>query len=147
MSLLIDGKAAMAAMLRAPDTFRRIKDSDWALSARQLAKKQLIAGRQGLPDIIAIRDALGDDIFDKTLESLTANQAKQLAARLDRDRRQGDFTSGSQAVARVRELLDGRNQAAAPAKTAPGADRKPEPAEAGAPSRGYLGRKAFRTGR
>ena len=146
MSLLIDGKAAMAAMLRAPETFRRIKDSDWSLSARQLAKKQLIAGRQKVADIAAIRDALGDDIFDKTLESLTANQARQLAARLDKEKTQQDFKSGSEAVAHVRDLLEGKVRLR---KDKPKGERtrEPETADAGQPTRRYLGRKAFRTGR
>ena len=147
MSLLIDGKAAMAAMLRAPETFRNIKDGDWALSARQLAKKQLIAGRQTLSDIIAIRDALGDDIFDKTLDSLTARQARQLAARLDNDRGQDDFKTGTAALSHVRALLDSAvsSPLAASRRTEP--PRTPEPAEAGPAAKRYLGRKAFRTGR
>ncbi len=147
MSLLIDGKAAMAAMLRAPETFRNIKDGDWALSARQLAKKQLIAGRQTLSDIIAIRDALGDDIFDKTLDSLTAKQARQLAARLDSTRGQEDFRTGTAGVSHVRALLDGATTRprAGSHKHAPASE--PEPAQAGASEKRYLGRKAFRTGR
>ncbi len=146
MSLLIDGKAAMSAMLRAPETFRRIKDNDWALSARQLAKKQLIAGRQKVADIAAIRDALGDDIFDKTLESLTTNQAKQLAARIDRDKSQGDFRSGSEAVAHVRTLLEGK-PATGGGKVRQERPREAVTADAGEPPKRYLGRKAFRTGR
>ena len=147
MSLLIDGKAAMAAMLRAPETFRNIKDGDWALSARQLAKKQLIAGRQTLSDIIAIRDALGDDIFDKTLDSLTAKQARQLAARLDSTRGQEDFRTGTAGTSHVRALLDGATtpRRAGPRKRAPASE--PEPAESGPSEKRYLGRKAFRTGR
>lgn len=146
MSLLIDGKAAMAAMLRAPETFRRIRDNDWALSARQLAKKQLIAGRQKVADIAAIRDALGDDIFNKTLESLTTNQAKQLAARIDRDKRQGDFRTGSEALAHVHKLLEGKPTSRA-GKASPEASREPVTADTGEPPKRYLGRKAFRTGR
>ena len=146
MSLIVDGQAAMRAMLDAPDRFVRIKDRDWANAAIKLARKQLVAGRQDHGDLVALREALGADIFEKTLDTLTAHQAKQLAARIDPDHRQGDFATGASALDHIRIRLA---EPVAASKTQPDRDaangagprdapRKPNP---------YLGRKAFRTGR
>ncbi len=142
MSLIVDGKAALAAMLANPVQFVRIRPADWSLAAVKLARKQLVAAGQGINDIRAIREALGADVFNKTLDSLTATQSKQLAARIDPQRKQRDFANGAAALAHIHDLLDGK-ATAAPVSEAPHTV-EPDTLPTANP---YLGRRAFRTGR
>lgn len=154
MSLIVDGRAAVAAMLAHPDRFGRVKPGDWASLAVKLARKQVAAAGQDADDLRAIRDALGDEIFDKTLDSLSATQAKQLVARIDPDCPADARRTGAGALAHVRTVLaedvptkrtrphqdDGADPTAA---HSPGSD---DDADAAPPRNAYFGRRAFRTG-
>lgn len=154
MSLTVDGRAAVAAMLAHPDRFKRVKPGDWAGLAVKLARKQVTAAGQDADDLRAIRDALGEDIFDKTLDSLSATQAKQLVARIDPASPEDVRKTGASALAHVRGVLagDGAPDKAAPPSGKDGETHAASPAgtdqatEPGTPRNAYFGRKAFRTG-
>ena len=83
MSLTLDGRAALKAMLDAEMVFSGIAARDWSSAAVKLAKRQINAGRQTRDDILAIRGVLGDDVFEKALDGLSAHHMKLLAKRVD----------------------------------------------------------------
>lgn len=144
MSLAGDGRAALTAMLSHRERFARIKDADWSMAAIKLAKKQLIAAGQKANDLNAIKDILGADTFERTLDTLTAFQAKQLAKRIDPTVLPETIASCSMALTHIRGILSGDLSETRPVENA----ETPEPAEAAEkPKNKYLGRKAFRTGR
>ena len=145
MSLTVDGRAALIAIARAPDRFDRIKDRDWAGAAIKFTRKQLTAAGQTRSDICEIRSVLGDDIFEKSLDALSALHAKQLAKRIDPTVDPDTIKTGSMALTHVRRVLSEDWQSApddltvqTPDAEEPVARPKPNP---------YIGRKAFRTGR
>ena len=142
MSLSAQGRgaAALRALLSAPERFDRIADKDLAAAASALAKKQLIASGQTIGDIRALKSAIGDDLFDITLKSLSAYHAKLLAKRLDKTAPEIAIASGSASLAHVRQLLKNEDAPASP--DAP----ETEPAKSDATKGSYFGRKAFRTG-
>ncbi|MEE9380738.1 MAG: hypothetical protein V3V03_04970 [Hyphomonadaceae bacterium] len=137
MSLIADGRSALSAMLAQPDLFPRISAADYSAAALKLAKKQIIAGGLSRTDQLALKTALGDDIYEKTLDALTAYQIKLLAKRLDPSATPEALASGSMALDHVRAVLSGQ-----PASPAAPTDTPPPKAK-----NKYIGRKSFRTGR
>lgn len=139
MSLIIDGREALKAMLDQPDLFSRIKPSDYASVAAKLAKKQVIAGGLAREDQIALRNALGEDVYEKTLDSMSAHHAKLLARRLDPNVDALEVSTVTMAIRHIRAILAGQPVSAA----SPAEDHPPS-----SPSKNkYIGRKSFRTGR
>lgn len=152
MSLTLDGRAAFKAMLDAETTFRGIRPRDWSSAAVKLAKRALFAGGQDRSDILAIKSELGDDIFEKALDSLSAHHMKQLARRVDPGVDAEAIATGSSALAHIRAVLQPGWQPAAAARTEPapaeaGTDAAPADAPVEKKSNPYIGRKAFRMGR
>ena len=141
MSLTADGRAALQAMLSDPSLFSRVRDSDWTSAAIKLAKKQIIAAGQTTDSLNELKERLGVDLFERTLDTLTAFQAKQLAKRIDPAVMQETIASCSMALIHIRGQLSG--SAPSSEKPAPASDEPP----AEKPKNKYLGRKAFRTGR
>lgn len=141
MALTPDGRAALKAILAHEDLFPRVKEADLANAAIKLARKQLIAAGLTREDLLALKDTLGADMFEKSLDSLTAHHIKLLARRLDRNAPEIEVNTASSALSHVRKILDG----------APESERAPtasdETADPAPKKNKYLGRKAFRTGR
>lgn len=152
MSLTLDGRAAFKAMLDAETVFRGIRPRDWSSAAVKLAKRALFAGGQDRNDILAIRSALGEDIFEKALDSLSAHHMKQLARRVDPGVDAETIATGASALAHIRAVLkpDWHPAIASQPEDAPAeiaADAAPEDKPAEKKSNPYIGRKAFRMGR
>ena len=147
MALIPDGRAALTAILAHEPQFPRVRDSDLAAAAIKLARKQIIAAGLSRDDLLALKDTLGADMFEKTLDSLTPYHVKLLARRLDKGAAEIEVNTGSSALSHVRKVLAGE------ATPSPAPDSAPDPAPADtaapdAPKKNkYLGRKAFRTGR
>ncbi len=142
MSFDANGKTALKAILANTETFSRIKPADYSAVAIKLAKKQVIAAGQTIETLNALKGLLGEGIFERTLDTLTAFQAKQLAKRIDETVTQETIASCSMALVFIRAKLSGDGSE----KTIePKADSTPteEPPK----KNKYLGRKAFRTGR
>ena len=141
MALIPDGRSALSAILAHEPLFPRVKDSDLAAAAIKLARKQIIAAGLTREDLLQLKDTLGADMFEKTLDSLSPYHVKLLARRLDRTAAEIEVNTGSSALSHVRRILSG--DVTASASDAPEqADEQPAPAK-----NKYLGRKAFRTGR
>lgn len=141
MALTDSGRSALTALLTHEGLFPRVKDKDLAAATIKLASKQVTAAGLGRDDLLAIKSALGADIFDKTLESLSPYHIKLLARRLDKTAPDIEVNTASSALGFVRNILDGSpaiSAAEPPAETAPPVPEKKNK---------YLGRKAFRTGR
>lgn len=136
------GQAALSAILNNESLFPRIKDTDLSAVATKLARKQVTAAGLTKDDLLALKTALGDDVFEKTLEGLSPHHIKLLARRLDRNAPEIEVNTGSSALSYVRQILGGE-VAPAPTSSTPA----PEPTDAPARKNKYLGRKAFRTGR
>ncbi|MEM9178944.1 MAG: hypothetical protein AAGA89_04500 [Pseudomonadota bacterium] len=142
MALTDSGRTALTALLTHEGLFPRVKDKDLAAAAVKLASKQVTAAGLGREDLLAIQSALGAEIFEKTLESLSPYHIKLLARRLDKSAPEIEVNTGSSALAFVRKILSDESAA----KTAP--DPAPAKAVDNPPKKNkYLGRKAFRTGR
>lgn len=141
MALTPDGHAALSAILAHPDLFPRIRAGDLANAATKLARKQLIAAGLTPDDLLQIKSALSEEVFEKTLDSLSPHHIKLLARRLDPNAPEIEVNTGSSALAHVRSILAGNHvPTEAPSDTTP--------ADNPAPTKNkYLGRKAFRTGR
>lgn len=141
MALIPDGRTALSAILAHESLFPRVKDSDLSGAAIKLARKQIVAAGLTRDDLLTLKETLGEDMFEKTLDSLTPYHVKLLARRLDKTAAEIEVNTGSSALSHVRKILSGDaapNAAAEPAATA----------EEPAPTKNkYLGRKAFRTGR
>lgn len=141
MALIPDGRAALSAILAHETLFPRVKDSDLSAAAIKLARKQIIAAGLTRDDLLTLKDTLGEDMFEKTLDSLTPYHVKLLARRLDKTAAEIEVNTGSSALSHVRKVLAGET-----AQTEAEASAPSEPAPAPAKNK-YLGRKAFRTGR
>ncbi|MEM7330312.1 MAG: hypothetical protein AAF437_16340 [Pseudomonadota bacterium] len=142
MALTDSGRSALTALLTHEGLFPRVKDKDLTAAAVKLASKQVTAAGLTREDLQALKTALGADVFEKTLESLSPYHIKLLARRLDKTAPEIEVNTGSSALSFVRRVLDDAPDAkAAPAPVAdPRADTPPKKNK-------YLGRKAFRTGR
>jgi len=141
MALTPDGRAALTAILAHEDLFPRVKDADLSAAAIKLARKQIIAAGLSRDDLLELKTKLGDDMFEKTLDSVTPHHIKLLARRLDRNAPEIEVNTGSSALSYVRQILAGEVEQSTEAESpAPSAEDKPAKNK-------YLGRKAFRTGR
>nr|WP_070958777.1 hypothetical protein [Hyphomonas sp. Mor2] len=142
MALIPDGRAALSAILAHENLFPRVKDSDLSAAAIKLARKQIIAAGLTREDLLELKRTVGEDMFEKTLDSLTPYHVKLLARRLDKTAAEIEVNTGSSALSHVRKVLAGE---VAPKPTEDAAAAAPE---APTPAKNkYLGRKAFRTGR
>ena len=130
--------------------FSALGEKEYAAAAGLLTKKLMISAGQTVEVMRALREAVGKDIFEAQLKSLTAHQARLLARRLDKSVPDIEVSTAGAACAWIRGLMDGDTPAAVeteaetPAETE--AETVTEP-EAPKPSGGaYFGRKSFRTG-
>ena len=141
MALIPDGRTALSAILTHEALFPRVKDSDLSAAAIKLARKQIIAAGLTRNDLLKLNQTLGEDMFEKTLDSLTPYHVKLLARRLDKAAAEIEVNTGSSALSHVRKVLAGHVvpsdsdvQSSTPDQPSPTKNK-------------YLGRKAFRTGR
>ncbi len=141
MALIPDGRTALSAILAHESLFPRVKDSDLSGAAIKLARKQIVAAGLTRDDLLKLKETLGEDMFEKTLDSLTPYHVKLLARRLDKTAAEIEVNTGSSALSHVRKVLSGDAEPNAAAEPAASAE-EPAPAK-----NKYLGRKAFRTGR
>ena len=143
MALTPDGRAALNAILAHADLFPRVRESDLSAAAIKLARKQLIAAGLTREDLLQLKDTLGADMFEKTLDSLTPYHIKLMARRLDKTAAEIEVNTGSSALSHVRKVLAGDVRPDVTPTEAPAPTEDPAPAK----KNKYLGRKAFRTGR
>lgn len=144
------GADALRALLGT--AFSALGEKDFAAAAGLLTRKLMNAAGQTLDDMRALRDAVGPDIFEAQLKSLTAHQARLLARRLDKSVPDIEVSTAGAACAWIRSLMNGAGPSAAqspdeadsPVEPAAGttAPDSPKPASSGA----YFGRRSFRTG-
>lgn len=104
---------ALQALLDAQGGFARVPDKDWAAAAGLIVKKLLISAGQTVETVAAIKAAVGDEIFETQLKSLTHHQARLLARRLDKSVPDIEVSTAGAAIAWVRSLLT-TGQASAP---------------------------------
>lgn len=136
------GHEALSAILSDESLFPRVKDSDLVAVASKLARKQVTAAGLTKDDLLALKSALGGEVFEKTLDGLSPHHIKLLARRLDRNAPEIEVNTGSSALSYVRSILGG-DVTPTESDTPPSA-----PVTDPAPRKNkYLGRKAFRTGR
>nr|WP_321510025.1 hypothetical protein [uncultured Hyphomonas sp.] len=140
--------------------FSALGEKEYAAAAGLLTKKLMISAGQTVEVMRALRDAVGKDIFEAQLKSLTAHQARLLARRLDKSVPDIEVSTAGAACAWIRDLMDGKTPEAAPVAEAPAEEPAAEtpaeteaetPAEPEAPKKpassgAYFGRKSFRTG-
>jgi hypothetical protein len=140
--------------------FSALGEKEYAAAAGLLTKKLMISAGQTVEVMRALRDAVGKDIFEAQLKSLTAHQARLLARRLDKSVPDIEVSTAGAACAWIRDLMDGKTPEAAPVVEAPTEEPAAEtpaeteaetPAEPEAPKKpassgAYFGRKSFRTG-
>jgi hypothetical protein len=149
------GAEALTALLN--QAFSALGEKEYAAAAGLLTKKLMISAGQTIEVMRALRDAVGKDIFEAQLKSLTAHQARLLARRLDKTVPDIEVSTAGAASAWIRDLMDGKTPvteapAEEPAVETPAeAETEAEPpAEPEAPkpasSGSYFGRKSFRTG-
>lgn len=155
MSEAADPRAAEALLaLLDHSVFGALHEKDLAAAAGLLTKKLMLAAGQTLGDMKALREAVGETIFETQLKSLTGHQARLLARRLDKTVPELEVSTAGAACAWIRGLMDGAPVAAAPeAAPEPVEAPVPEataeeapPAPATPPANAYFGRKSFRTG-
>ena len=143
MSLSNTGREALSALLSNESLFPRIQDAHLSTVASKLARKQVTAAGLTRADLLDLKAALGEAVFEKTLEGLSPHHIKLLARRLDKNAPDIEVNTGSSALSYVRQILSGDVTETPPSPTE--ADPVLAPAE---PKKNkYLGRKAFRTGR
>lgn len=140
------GAAALAALLGNRDRFSKLADKDFAAAAGLLVRKLMISAGQTKDDMVFLRDAVGQDIFENELKSLSAYHARLLARRLDKTVDDYEVSTAGAAAAHIRKVMSGEATAteAAPEETPPSDDTPPTDDDA--PKNSYFGRKSFRTG-
>ncbi|KCZ93772.1 hypothetical protein [Hyphomonas johnsonii] len=144
------GAAALAALLENRDRFSRLADRDFANAAGLLVRKLMNSAGQATEDMIALREAVGHEIFETELKKLTAHQARLLARRLDKAVDDYEVSTAGAAAAHIRKVMAG--ETTAPQATAveaeaetPAAGTEPTGTD-DAPKNAYFGRKSFRAG-
>jgi len=149
------GYEALGALLAVQSAFPALADKDWAAAAGLIVKKLLISAGQPLDSLKALRAAVGEDIFDSQLKSLSHHHAKLLARRLDRTVPDFEVSTARAAIAHIRALLTGAAQSAEVAaevvvmpqtETSPGPEGDDTPPSPPSATNPYFGRKSFRTG-
>lgn len=156
------GLDALQALIAARADLPAISDKDWSAAAGVLVKRLLIAAGQTVDSLKALRTAVGGDLFETQLKSLTHHQAKLLARRLDKSVPDLEVSTAAAAAAWVRQLLaepaaetaeepaaeadtpPTEEPAATEASETPEADPAPEDAPTTSPNP-YFGRRSFRT--
>ncbi len=151
------GADALKALLT--QAFSALGEKEYAAAAGLLTKKLMISAGQTVEVMCALRDAVGKDIFEAQLKSLTAHQARLLARRLDKNVPDIEVSTAGAACAWIRDLMDARTTDGAPVTKAPAeeiaaeTEAAPQPAPLAEPttpkpasSGSYFGRKSFRTG-
>ena len=141
------GAAALAALLGNRDRFSKLADKDFAAAAGLLVRKLMISAGQTKDDMVFLRDAVGQDIFESELKSLSAYHARLLARRLDKTVDDYEVSTAGAAAAHIRKVMSGEaiaSEGTAPEQTPP-ADDTPL-TDGDAPKNTYFGRKSFRTG-
>ena len=141
------GAAALAALLGNRDRFSKLADKDFAAAAGLLVRKLMISAGQTKDDMVFLRDAVGQDIFESELKSLSAYHARLLARRLDKTVDDYEVSTAGAAAAHIRKVMSGEaiaSEAAAPAEIPPSDDTPPTDDDT--PKNTYFGRKSFRTG-
>lgn len=141
MALTGNGRAALSAILGRDDLFPRVKETDLIAVASKLARKQVTAAGLTRDDLLQLKTALGDEVFEKTLEGLSPHHIKLLARRLDPSAPEIEVNTGSSALTYVRQILAGEPQVSEKAQA------ELNQSETAQKKKKYLGRKAFRTGR
>lgn len=109
---------ALQALLDARAGFASVPEKDWAAAAGLIVKKLLISAGQTTQTVSAIKAAVGDEIFETQLKSLTHHQARLLARRLDKSVPDIEVSTAGAAIAWVRALLTA-GEAPAPQEDAP----------------------------
>jgi hypothetical protein len=139
------GAAALAALLDNRDRFDKLLDKDFAAATGLLVRKLMNAGGQTRDDMIALRDAVGADIFETELKKLSAHQARLLARRLDKTVDDFEVSTAGAAAAHIRKVMSGD---ASVTETTPATETPDETPPSGddAPKGSYFGRKSFRAG-
>lgn len=153
---------ALQALLDARSRFASVSDKDWAAATGLIVKKLLISAGQTADSIRAIRETVGEEIFEVQLKSLTPHQARLLARRLDKSVPDIEVSTAGAAIAWVRLVLAGEAPKPAAPETSlaatpePGAESSealetedtengespPPPPASGNP---YFGRRSFRS--
>jgi hypothetical protein len=151
------GFQAVKALVDSQADLRAVADKDWAAAAGLIVKKLLNAAGQSADSLNALKTAVGDEIFEAQMKSLSHHQARLLAKRLDKSVADLEVSTARAAIAHIRLRL------AVPEPPGPQAVIGPEsvspepstgdletvtdvPAEEAAPSapNPYFGRKSFR---
>ena len=135
---------ALESLLNQRDRFAKLGEKDFAAATMLLAKKLMISAGQTTDDMKHLRETVGVDLFETTLKSLTAHQARQLARRMDLSVPDLEVSTAGAACAWIRSLMNGTNPPPTePAKAAEDTSADDTPP---APKNAYFGWKAFRTG-
>jgi hypothetical protein len=158
------GFDAIQALVAARDSLPAVADKDWAAASGLIVKKLLNAAGQTAEGLITLRTAVGEEIFEAQLKSLSHHQAKLLAKRLDKSVPDLEVSTARATVAYIRTLLtvpaaaqagitaDPATEETVDAASTPesetvnepsGDDTPPSPPATPNP---YFGRKSFRTG-
>lgn len=149
------GFNAIQALVAAQEGPLSVADKDWAAAAGLIVKKLLVSGGQTTDSLNALRAAVGDEIFDAQLKTLSHHQAKLLARRLDKSAPDLEISTARAAIAWIRTVLT----PIAPPTDEPAEDEtaremtteevvEETPPEDSPPTtpNPYFGRKSFRTG-
>jgi hypothetical protein len=154
------GFNAIKALVDSSADFRAVADKDWAAAAGIIVKKLLIAAGQTGESLIALRAAVGEEIFEAQLKSLSHHQAKLLAKRLDKSVADLEVSTARAAIGHIRTLLvpapvveekpdEPEAEAAATDPATDETETVREPSTDDTPPTSpnpYFGRKSFRTG-
>ncbi|WP_291195922.1 hypothetical protein [Hyphomonas sp.] len=154
------GFNAIKALVDSSADFRAVADKDWAAAAGLIVKKLMIAAGQTGQSLIALRAAVGDEIFEAQLKSLSHHQAKLLAKRLDKSVADLEVSTARAAIGHIRSLLvpapvveekanEPEAEAAATDPVTDETETVTEPPTDDTPPASpnpYFGRKSFRTG-
>ena len=154
------GFNAIRALVDSSADFRAVADKDWAAAAGLIVKKLLIAAGQTGESLIALRAAVGEEIFEAQLKSLSHHQAKLLAKRLDKSVADLEVSTARAAIGHIRTLLvpapvvedkSAEPEAGITATDPPTDEREtvtevPTDDTPPASPNPYFGRKSFRTG-
>ncbi len=158
------GFDAIQALVAARDSLPAVADKDWAAASGLIVKKLLNAAGQTAEGLIKLRTAVGEEIFEAQLKSLSHHQAKLLAKRLDKSVPDLEVSTARAAVAHIRTLLtlpaaaqagiaaDPATEETVDGLALPGPETANEPSGDDTPPsppatpNPYFGRKSFRTG-
>lgn len=101
----VTGLAALHALLALPAVVTAVADKEWGAAAGMIVKKLLLSAGQTPESLAPVQAAVGEELFNAQLKSLTHHQARQLARRLDKRVPDFEVSTASAANAHVRKLL------------------------------------------